>query len=107
VVASAMSIAGCGGHTSIAPPTVAVKRAAHPVWCPTASVRNVPTPSSFDARLLLGRAESHAAGEASKRGCSSRVVMRDGRGLAVTADVSLRRIDFAVDRGIVTGVSVG
>ena len=60
--------------------------------------------SAFDrvrevAPSLVGLAEAEASRVAQDSGCSMRVVIRDGEGLAVHADYKLRRIDVTIVRG--------
>lgn len=58
-------------------------------------------------RQLVGL-NLHDANElANRSGCQLRVVRRDGRGLTVTADYRVRRINVETEGDIVVGTSTG
>jgi hypothetical protein len=56
------------------------------------------------ARRLAGTGLEAARARASARGCTLRVAVRDGRGLALTEDYRPGRINVRVRDGVVTGV---
>ena len=59
------------------------------------------------AAMLVGLDESTAEAVAEERGCTFRVVRRDGVSLPVTMDLRSKRIDAMVESGRVTAVDVG
>lgn len=71
--------------------------------CPSASAE--PARESTDG--LIGLTEATAVDEAESGGWVVRVVARDGEYYPVTKDYLLSRVNFIVDGGIVTSVSVG
>jgi hypothetical protein len=89
-----------------------VDRPTAAVWCPTSKIAprqsgpNSPASHSFDARTLLGQSEGSAALTARKVSCLWRVIERDGRPFALTADAKPDRIDVAISHGTVTSVGV-
>lgn len=59
------------------------------------------------ARQLVGL-NLHEANElATRSGCHLRVVKRDGKGLTVTAELDMKRINIETEGGIVVGSSPG
>lgn len=118
-----VTLAGCGGHaasgrtTPGAPPGRTTAGAPPPggaIWCPTSSrateVRqsraNWPTRQSFDTRTLLGLTETQAAARAARWRCSLRVIQRNGKRFALTADFSSDRVDVVIAHNRVTSVGV-
>lgn len=67
-----------------------------------------PPEGIFDATATIGTAVSAAMAAAESEGCSIRVAMRDGEGLALTEDFRPDRVNVAVEGGKVTEiVSIG
>lgn len=85
-----------------------------PVWCPTSSgpretgqsKPNARVPGSFDARVLLGMKEAAATAKVRASGCLIRVIARDGRYFAITADFRTNRVNVAIEGGLVTSIGV-
>lgn len=92
--------------------TPPIPRPSRPIWCPALKIsQKLSTPNtrrdgSFDTRILLGQSEKTAETAARARGCSWRVVTRDGHGLDVTADASTTRVDANIDDGVVIAIGV-
>ena len=117
VVTSALLLCACGASSprtsrQVQPAAAQIVRPARPVWCPTnrstlrQSEPNSRAAHSFDARTLLGDRAGQAAALVQRAGCLWRVIARDGRHFALTADIRLDRVDVSVDHGLVTSVGV-
>ncbi len=100
VVVLACLAGGCGARreSAVAAP-LQVERPKHPVFCPGSL--GVPR---FDARDLLRKRLRTAQGVARRKGCTLRVVERDGRFISVLQDGRVNRIDVGVAHGRVTYV---
>lgn len=61
----------------------------------------------FAAQVLIEASEKDATQCATDMGLVSRVVKRDGESFAVTMDYSPTRVNFTIESGIVTDVTVG
>jgi hypothetical protein len=105
VAAFVLALTGCGGRSS-GSGLVHIARPPRPVFCPQTGTQQTGN-GSFDARTLLGMPYANAAMTSAKHGCKSRVVMRNGQHLAVTADFRPDRVDVSVDHDIVVAVNTG
>ncbi len=87
--------AGCAARRqdAVAAP-LHIVRPKQPILCP-----GIPGVPSFDARELLGKRLRMAEKVAHSKGCTVRVVERDGRSSRVLLDDSTNRIDVAVEHG--------
>lgn len=77
-----------------------------PLWCHGVGSDGRLTGHRFDARSVLGLRVAAANRGAEGRGCTTRIVMVNGHGRWITADLRVNRIDLVVSRGLVTGVAV-
>jgi hypothetical protein len=50
--------------------------------------------------------EHQAESTIRESGCSARIIARDGRGFALTADFMADRVNLRIERGLVTSVGV-
>lgn len=71
---------------------------------PAAVVCTGPPRGTFDATAIVGDSVADAKGAAAEQGCSVRVAMRDGEGLALTQDFRPDRVNVAVEDGEVTEI---
>lgn len=74
--------------------------ARRPLACP-------PNEARLNARSLLGLGVDATRRRVEGYGCTARVVILNGRGLAIFDDLRTNRVDLVVNHGIVTGVAVG
>jgi hypothetical protein len=71
-----------------------------PLACP-------PNGARLNARSLLGLGVDATRRRVEGDGCTERVVILNGRGLAIFDDLRTDRVDLVVNHGVVTGVAVG
>lgn len=67
----------------------------------------MPPPSHTPSGTYIGLPEAAAAHQADQAGLPHRVVRRDGTSLPCTMDYSPQRLNFTLERGVVTAVSRG
>jgi len=96
-----VTVAGCGGQAGARPPLLEIARPSEPVWCPPNRGEG------FDVRRVLGLTESDAAMAIASHGCTTRVVVVDGRHLRVTSDLVRNRVDLRLNHDMVTAVGIG
>lgn len=82
-------------------PAAEIVQPRSPVWC------FMPSGPEFDARALLGLAQSRAQALADRHHCAARVVEQDGKSVRVNGKLQPDPIDLAIDGGIVTSVATG
>lgn len=108
LVAIPIVLAACGETerpVSGADPDQAVQAPAEPA--PTAGAVTTPPPPAKCRRVsrrLRGRTFATASTITRKARCQLRMVIEDGRSLAVTEDFSTGRINVRVDDGVVTEI---
>lgn len=71
---------------------------------PAAVTCTGPPRGTFDATAIVGDPVADAKSAAAEQGCSVRVAMRDGEGLALTQDFRPDRVNVAVEDGEVTEI---
>lgn len=59
------------------------------------------------AKVLIGLAEDEAAKICQSNGWSTRVAVRDGESFQLTMDYNESRVNFTINKGIVTAVNIG
>lgn len=67
----------------------------------------IPSSCNQAAPSYIGLSESQASDKAKKENRSYRVVSRDGEGLPVTQDYIPERLNFEVQKGVVTNLTCG
>ena len=112
VVGGIWSFGGCGEDSDPVRVPEAHADPRHAVPCPRQvhgkdSAEWLPSPASFDARILIRMSERDAVQLALEHGCTLRVAVRDGEGQYLTGDEQPDRVDVYVDDGRIVGVRPG
>jgi len=66
-----------------------------------------PVEGEFDLKGLLGKDEGEAVKTASEAGFKTRVLQRDSESFMATMDMNMKRINFHVEKGLITKVWKG
>jgi hypothetical protein len=77
-----------------------------PIWCRGLGSDGGLSGRRFDARLLLALRVAAAGHRAQGHGCTTRIVMVNGHGRAITDDLRVNRVNLVISSGFVTGVDV-